>query len=155
MALPNRKKLRLEGFDYGSEALYFITSCIKGRHHYFGEVRKGQMALNKYGEVANNQWKWLFEQYEYIKSHAFIVMPNHVHGVIEIIHKGENKIKPLPQLIGAYKTTVSKRIHLLGLTDFAWQKSYHDHIIRDNRAYHNIVNYIETNPASWDSDSLK
>lgn len=155
MALPNRKKLRLEGFDYGSEALYFVTSCVQNRLNHFGEVRDGKMVLNKYGEIAVRQWSWLFEQYSYIKSHAFVVMPNHVHGVIEIIHNSSLKIKPLPQLMGAYKTTTSKKIRLAGLLEFKWQKSYHDRIIRGGRAYHNIVNYIEANPERWDEDSLK
>jgi putative transposase len=59
------------------------------------------------------------------------------------------KIKPLPELIGAYKTTVSKRIHLHGDVTFKWQKSFHDHIIRNDRSLYRIINYIETNPSRW------
>jgi hypothetical protein len=59
------------------------------------------------------------------------------------------KIKPLSELIGAYKTTVSKRIHLHGDVTFKWQKSFYDHIIRNNQSLNNIINYIETNPSRW------
>jgi putative transposase len=59
------------------------------------------------------------------------------------------KIKPLTELIGAYKTTVSKRIHLHGDLMFKWQKSFHDHIIRNNQSLNNIINYVETNPSRW------
>jgi putative transposase len=124
------------------------------------------------------QWDWLGKQYPYIDLISFVVMPDHVHGVIFINneyyidslgngrdhsltfstdHSLSNiqnnippKIKPLPELIGAYKTTVSKRIHLAGDVDFKWQKSYYDHIVRVARYLNSIVKYIETNPANWD-----
>jgi len=77
-------------------------------------------------------------------------MPDHVHGII-YIKSGHPylKIKPLPELIGAYKTTVSKRIHQAGNVEFKWQKSYHDHIIRNIRSLNRIKHYIETNPENW------
>ena len=105
-------------------------------------------------------------------------MPNHIHGIIEIDRnvivgtgrdlsgnkKGANlgtgrdlslrKIKSLSELMGAYKTTVSKQIHLAGYTGFAWQRSFHDHIIRDEKSYENISNYIIDNPKTWDKDKF-
>ncbi|MCD6596888.1 MAG: hypothetical protein J7L04_04330 [Bacteroidales bacterium] len=94
--------------------------------------------------------------------HDFVVMPNHFHGIIEInrkniditVPKKSIKIKPLPQLIGAYKTTVSKHIHLVGNNNFAWQRSYHDHIIRNDNEYHRITNYIHNNPRNWNEDDF-
>jgi REP element-mobilizing transposase RayT len=91
-------------------------------------------------------------------------MPDHVHGIIYIdtdfyIHCVGNgrdrslqlipKIKPLPELIGAYKTTVSKRIHVSGDMKFKWQKSYYEHIIRNQRSLNLIKHYIEKNPENW------
>ena len=64
------------------------------------------------------------------------------------------KIKSLSELMGAYKTTVSKQIHLAGYTGFAWQRSFHDHIIRDEKSYENISNYIIDNPKTWDKDKF-
>ena len=164
----NRKRNRIAGYNYSQNALYFITICVKDRICCFGKVVNSQMECNEYGKIAHLQWQWLFSQYPYIVSHAFIVMPNHVHGVIEIddsrvVGTGRDlsvrdlslqsiKIKPLSQLIGAYKTTSSAKIHLAGMPEFNWQRSFHDHIIRDEKAYLNIVNYIKNNPKKWAED---
>ena len=122
------------------------------------------MILNEYGKIADQQWYWLATQYPYVVLHEFIVMPNHIHGIIEInrnasVGTGRDlslppKIKSLSDLIGAYKTTVSKQIHLLGYAEFAWQRSFHDHIIRDEESYERISNYIINNPNSWYQDKF-
>ena len=133
------------------------------------DENESEMILNEYGIIANNQLEWLEIQYPYIELHAYIVMPNHIHAVIEIdsfkvnpINKNnmdqldsENiKIKSLSQIMGAYKTTSSKLIHLAGKEEFAWHRSFHDHIIRDEKSYQNIVNYMENNPNSWNKDKF-
>jgi putative transposase len=101
-------------------------------------------------KLSKKQWFWLADQYSYIDLHAFVVMPNHIHGIIEIKRKNaifkDQKIKSLSQLMGAFKTTSSKKIHLSGKPNFVWHRSFHDHIIRNDEAYKNIVNYIENNP---------
>jgi putative transposase len=132
------------------------------------------MVLNDYGKIANNQWYWLAEHYPYIILHEFVVMPNHIHGIIEInrgivgagrddVGTGRDlplrdppvtKIKSLSQLMGAYKTTTSKQIHLLGFYDFQWQRSFHDYIIRNENDYERISNYILNNPAKWNGDKF-
>jgi putative transposase len=251
--MKERKPNRLHGYDYSSDNLYFITSCVHNRICCFGEivpvnpegtgrdlslhpndsgssvrtgrdlslhpndsessVRTGRdlsvqphspkMILNEFGEIAENQWHWLAEQYPYVVLHAFVVMPNHIHGIIEInrmhiVRTGRDlsvqqsvdlsvqqsvdlsvqqsvdlslqqsvdlslqqsvdlslsKIKSLSGLMGAYKTTVSKQIHLMGFTEFAWQRSFFEQIIRDRKAYNNISDYIITNPARWEQDKL-
>ena len=163
--LPQRKSPRMKGFDYSKDNLYFVTSCVKDMVCCFGEVVDKKMILNAYGLIANAQWKWLVEQYQYAVSHQFVVMPNHMHGLIEIdrsvidlVGSGRDlnatKIKSLSQLMGAYKTTVSKQIHLLGYNEFQWQRSFHDHIVRDGNAYDNIANYIINNPAKWNGDKF-
>lgn len=78
---------------------------------------------------------------------------------LQLVHSLQSKqtnpkIKPLPELIGAYKTTVSKRIHLAGDMTFRWQKSYHEHIIRNNWALNRIKHYIQTNPENWNGDPI-
>ncbi len=72
--LPQRKRTRLEGFDYSSDRLYFITCCVKHMRHCFGQVVDGRMRLNDYGVIADAQWLWLAEQYPYVKLHAHIIM---------------------------------------------------------------------------------
>jgi putative transposase len=130
----------------------------------------------------------LAEQYPYVVLHEFVVMPNHMHGIIEINRENiqtdrmiagtgrdlslqsssqrpasydpipqlqsEIKIKSLSELIGAYKTTTSKQIHLAGFPEFAWQRSFHDHIIRDEESCINISDYILNNPSNWEDDKF-
>jgi putative transposase len=116
------------------------------------------MQLNLFGNIAQNQWHWLQKQYPYVVLHSFIVMPNHVHGILEIdsdlISDKNIKIKSVSELVGAYKTTSSKQIHLAGNTNFSWQRSFHDHIIRNDISYQRISNYIDTNAERWDADTF-
>jgi len=178
----NRKPNRLGNYNYASDRLYFVTSCVQNRICCFGEIvgtgrdlSLPKMVLNEFGKIAEKQWFWLVEQYPYIASHAFVVMPNHIHGIIEIdryriigddygtdrngVGTGRDlslrmKIKSLSELMGAYKTSVSKQIHLLGLLDFAWQRSFYDHIIRNGYSFNLICDCIRNNPAKWEQDSF-
>jgi putative transposase len=175
----NRKLIRLPGFDYSANRNYFFTIRVQEHCLPFGTIEKKSIVLSKNGIIALEQWYWLGKQYPYIDQISFVVMPDHVHGIIyidtdfykhypgnvdnigntDIAGNGENvrnghdhslhKIKPLPELIGAYKTTVSKRIHLSGNMDFKWQKSFYEHIIRNRRSLELIKHYIETNPENW------
>lgn len=108
------------------------------------------MNLNEYGKIVEDQIIWLQEQYPYIDLHNYVVMPNHVHLILEInslvLKDDATKIKSLPSLIGAFKTTSSKFIHKKGLENFAWQRSFHNYIIRNEKAYENIYTYINLNP---------
>ena len=167
-----RKHNRLPGFDYSTDNLYFITSCVHNRDCCFGEIRNKDMMLNIFGEIAERQWQWITNHYPYVFSHAFVVMPNHIHLIIEIksdqtcdVGTGRDlslqnrdpslpKIKSIPELIGAYKTTTSKQIHEAGMRNFAWQRSFYDRIIRDDEAYQNIKRYILSNPSKWNDDSF-
>ena len=80
----DRKLNRLQGYDYSRNALYFVTSCVHDRVCCLGEIKDGQMFPNEYGQIAEQQWQWLEQQYPYIILHSFVVMPNHIHGIIEI-----------------------------------------------------------------------
>ena len=177
----------MQGFDYSSDNLYFVTICVQDRVCCFGSLGTGRdlsvldadgfnsnvfvnkMILNVFGKIVFDRILWLAEQYKYVELHNFVVMPNHVHAIIEIVSGNtggtghdlfvlegheEIKIKSLSSLIGAFKTTSSKLIHECGYIDFAWQRSFHDHIIRDEKAYLNISNYIDANPDKWNVDTF-
>ena len=132
------------------------------------------MQLNAYGQIVRQQWEWLEKQYSYIKSDEYIIMPNHIHGILMIndsVGNGRDRslpaysprgetagrtgrqIKSLSSLIGAFKTTSSKLIHQNNLSEFKWQKSFHDHIIRNDESLNKIREYIRNNPMNWDDDS--
>jgi REP element-mobilizing transposase RayT len=166
--------------------MYFITSCCKDRIHHFGEVCDGKMVLNLFGEIAKQQIIWLSNQYPYVIIHNFVIMPNHVHLLMEIdrsklivhdynigmdyVGTGRDlslhnpsiepttnkniKIKSVSSLMGAYKTTTSKQIHLLGNMEFQWQRSFHDRIVRDEQSFYAINQYINNNPINWERDVL-
>jgi putative transposase len=173
--LKNRKPNRLRGYDYSKNNLYFVTICVQDRICCFGDIIVGtgrdpfvhdpfacdpsvrKIVLNEYGKIVENQWLWLGEQYPYVVLHAFVVMPNHIHGIIEIDRsriKSPSKIKLLSELMGAYKTNVSKQIHMIGFIEFKWQRSFYEHIIRDYKSFESISDYIKNNPAKWMQDNF-
>jgi putative transposase len=127
---------------------------------HFGEIIHGELYLNMFGMIALEQMKWLSNQYQHLQIHNFIVMPNHVHALIEIIDTSNvgtgldlslpmQKINSISECIGAFKTTTSKKIHLAGNLDFAWQRSFHDVIVPNKFAFHRFQNYINENPKNW------
>jgi REP element-mobilizing transposase RayT len=169
--IRDRKLLRLNGYDYATPGAYFITTCVHGHKNEFGIIENGAMQLNNSGWIINQQWKWLFDQYEYLRIGEYCVMPNHFHGIIWIttpvgngrdatmqpVGNGRDRSlrdKPIPELIGAFKTTSSKLIHKIGNENFKWQKSFYDVIIRDDESLHRMTHYIKNNPLNWDKDDL-
>ncbi len=153
--LKRRKIIRLSNYDYSRDNLYFVTICVNDRKRCLGEIKDGILNLNELGKIVQIQLNWLENQYPYVKIHSAIVMPDHAHLILEIDRLSipyklvGMKIKPLSELMGTFKTTASKHIHLAGLTTFSWQRSFYEHIIRDEQAYQNIVRYIEDNPRNW------
>lgn len=112
--------------------------------------------LNQYGLIIEEKINWLSYQYPYVIIHNYVVMPNHFHIILEIdsnkVNDQDIKIKSLSSLIGALKTITSSKIHKLGFEDFAWHRSFHDHIIRNEITYLNVYNYINLNPKKWFED---
>jgi len=158
--MKNRRPNRLKHYDYSENGYYFVTICTYNRECFFGEIVEEEMVLNRCGEIVNEQWLWLDEQYPYVRLDEYCIMPNHFHGILIIdrstVGNGRDrslqKIKPLYELIGVFKTRSSKFIHRKGLKDFKWQKSFYDHIIRNEVSLRKIRNYIQTNPVTWDND---
>jgi len=177
--MKKRKSNRLKGYDYSKDNLYFVTNCVKnnlcclgcvipvgtGRdlsvHHHpenhHPEIQY-KVELNQYGKIVDERINWLISQYEYVDIHNYVVMPNHLHLILEIdsqkVKEQDVKIKSISSLMGAMKTTSSNKIHEAGFTDFAWHRSFHDHIIRSEKSYINIFNYISNNPNNWCKDKF-
>jgi putative transposase len=80
----HRRSIRLPGYDYASTGAYFVTICVRGGECLLGEVVDGEMQLNDWGQIANESWEWLAEQYSYVSLDAWVIMPNHIHGIIVI-----------------------------------------------------------------------
>ena len=166
----HRHSIRLKGYDYSSPGGYFVTLVTQGRKCIFGEIRNGVMNVNPFGEIAREEWFrsadirkeiCLFEE-------EFVVMPNHIHGIVWItdvgttgrspLLRGNSPRGPMPKSIGAfiggYKVSVAKRINALrGTTGQAvWQRNYYEHILRDEIDYKRVYEYILYNPLRWGDD---
>jgi REP element-mobilizing transposase RayT len=132
------------------------AKCNPTNDSYNKSIIDFEMQLNQYGLLVDEKINWLQEQYPYVEIHVHQVMPNHFHLILEInsliVKDLEIKIKSLSSLLGVLKTTSSKLIHDAGFDDFQWHRSFHDHIIRDEKSYLNIFNYIINNPNNWKKD---
>ena len=85
----HRRSIRLKGYDYSADGLYFITICTKERNHYFGRVIDGKMVLNERGQIVKNEWlNTINVRKDEVILHEYIVMPNHFHAIIEICRRG-------------------------------------------------------------------
>jgi REP element-mobilizing transposase RayT len=245
--LHHRRSIRLKKFDYSQAGLYFITLCCEGRAHLFGEVKQGLMHLNSYGRIAAQEWGKTLEIRSNCRLHVSVIMPNHIHGIIEITYSQNLKNTPgeflspshtIGSIIRGFKISTIKRIkdfihESTGESQFApinrlqfapinrlqfapinrsqfapinrlqfapinrlqfapinrsqftssnelqftpgntpkmselqfaptritekikslnyriWQRNYYEHIIRDEKSYNNISNYILNNPQNW------
>ncbi|HZX13311.1 MAG TPA: transposase [Thermodesulfobacteriota bacterium] len=160
----HRRSIRLKGYDYTQVGAYFVTICTQHRECLFGEVVDGEMQVNEFGQSVADCWQWLGNQYPYIVIDEWVVMPNHLHGIIVIMEdqcRGgsrtaptEIKRKPLGQLIGAFKTVSTKRINEMRSTPvaFVWQRNYYEHIVRDEETFNLIRQYVADNPLNWTLD---
>ncbi len=171
---------RAKWWDYNNEGYYFITVCTKNREHLFGRVEKGEMILNECGRIVSDCWYDLPNHYPNIVLDEFCVMPNHIHCIVGIENSvvvetglkpvctnpiNANPINATPEynpikihgifeFMRALKSFSSRRINEIrdskGVTN--WQERFHDHIIRNDKEYNRIKNYIINNPENWDSD---
>jgi putative transposase len=159
------KKQRSNAIDYSFPGLYFITICTKNKIHLFGKIENGEMILNETGRIAHNVWNEQINHFDNIKLYDFIVMPNHIHGIINIlntngyyVYNSERVINPkriqkLPVIISSYKSAASKEINKVsGEKTFAWQASYYDRLIRNEEEFDALSVYIVKNPLNWEKD---
>ena len=159
---PNRKHMRLQGFNYSLPSAYFVTICTKNKHCLFGEIENGIMKLNPNGEIIQKCWNDLQNHYAGINNDVFTVMPNHVHGIITILDENRRsgskpdptKKHPLSEIVRAFKTYSSRNINELrhSQSKVVWQHDYYEHIIRDEKEHKEIGEYIIYNPAKWESN---
>ena len=149
MTFYSRKSPRIKNYDYSGENYYFVTICTAEKKCIFG--KPGQ--LNQLGMIAWEDMSKISQHYENIRIDNFIVMPNHIHAIIEIQSVAkEEKRKSLDTVIGLYKSGVSKKIHFIYPDLKIWQRSFHDHVIRNQQQYEKIWNYVAYNHQKWEED---
>ncbi len=174
-----RRSIRLKDYDYTQVGTYFITICIQNRECLLGFIEDGMINLNKAGEMIKSEWICLRQRFEHIVLDEFIIMPNHMHGIINIDRRGESCIRPNPadmgdhedrpyggteinslgRIIQAFKSITTKE-YILGVKKYdwhpfrgrLWQRNYYEHIIRNEDELNDIREYIVYNPLTWDKD---
>ena len=186
---------RLQHWDYGWDAAYFVTICTKDRACTFGEIENGSMKLSGTGIIANVLWHEIKNHGKNIELGEFIVMPNHLHGIIVLNGNNDSQVpivetghalslrhamslqststpspidpiktpgqqrfqnqgkNTLSSIVGGYKSAVTKHANRLKF-NFAWQTRFHEHIIRDEKSFQNISQYIVNNPLNWSADQF-
>ena len=179
---PNRRSIRLTGYDYASAGWYFVTIISHKRKPLFGEVREGEMVLNEVGKIVEDCWIQTESVRKYCVIHDFIIMPNQIHGIIELtgldkpefanpdLTKFVSPSHSIGSIVRGFKIMTIKKIKELvckGELQFAltttalkiiemeykiWHRNYHEHIIRNEDSFRKIATYIQNNPANWQED---
>ena len=161
--LPKRKRNRLKNYDYSTNGMYFITVCTKDKEkilwdndQYDGNIvgancvrPLSDIKLSLYGITVKTEIEKIESIYNgIIKIENYVVMPNHIHLLILIDSYGRTQFAPtLSRVVKQFKGVITKQI---GKSIF--QRSFHDHIVRDDEEYKMIYNYIESNPSIWTED---
>jgi putative transposase len=182
MTLNNKKfgrqSIRLKNYNYAANGYYFVTICTHEKQCFFGNIANGKMQLSPTGKIAQQYWSEIPQHSKHTYLDEFIIMPNHVHGII-IINNPDNprrdvpwnvptedverdlsqtmsKLSPksgtLSVIIRSYKSSVTRRCHQNGDHVFQWQSRFYENIIRDDKSLNNIRRYIINNPAKWTED---
>ena len=172
----SRKTTRLKNHDYAQNGIYFITICVEGRHCLFGEIQNGQMVLNAAGEMIKKWWMKLTQKYDGIHVDEFCVMPNHIHGIINIlrINDGSGAGRTLGsdngRTLGSAPTcgTLMQWFKTMSTNEYIrhvkndgwpafnkrlWQRNYYEHVIRNMADWINMRAYIVDNPSQWGNDN--
>jgi len=162
MYVHDRRSLRLDGYDYAQAGAYFVTICTHQREFLFGDIIEGEMQLNGNGREVQALWNELPNRFAHLELDAFVVMPNHVHGIATFVGAGlalpeENgaasSAPTLGDVVRAFKSLSAIHVNRLFMRSGSlWQRNYYDHVIRNERELDKIRDYIATNPLRWDLD---
>ena len=158
-----RRSIRLPAYDYALPGAYYVTVVTKDRQAMFGEVVDGVVRMNGYGQAVDACWSEIAVHFPRVTPDAFVVMPNHIHGIVVINDVGAQHAGPLrnnvvPGSLGAivrsFKSASTKRINLLRNAPGAlvWQRNYYEHVIRADDDLDRIRQYILDNPLRWEMD---
>lgn len=166
--------LRLKSWDYANEGWYFLTLVCMDREPLFGEIEAGQIALNAFGRIVEQQWLRSAELRPSIRLGEYVVMPDHFHALVEIrLSRGDRQDcgdrqlsvptgqsmphrspRSISSLVAGFKATCTREINRLRTIDGGrvWQSDYHDRLVRDEAEFQRITEYIKLNPTRWRTD---
>ena len=159
MDLPKRKPTRLQNYNYSQNGYYFITICTHNRKNILSDIIVGEgfplPQLTEDGKILENILLSVNEKYNCINIDKYVIMPNHIHIIFCIQNNGRGDPSPtISNVVGWLKYNVTAQINKKSNTfgDKIFQRSFHDHIIRDENDYLKIWNYIDANPQKWKED---
>ena len=166
--MNTRKQIRLQNYDYSNNGAYFVTICTKERKCVLGTIPKTQnicvgqglcsCRLSDIGIVVDEEIRNLTSRYKYIEIQKYVIMPNHLHMIISInnppIRQEQSPCPTISDIICTLKSITTKRINKQRNTPGKkiWQSRFHDHVIRNENDYLQILQYIENNPFQWELD---
>ena len=171
----HRRSIRLKEYDYAQPGGYFVTIVTYHRDLLFGEIVHDEMQLNDFGEIADDCWRAMPEHFPNVNLSEYVVMPNHVHGIIVINgwmatisspSVGARHVSPLQKpsnprgfkrgsigaIVASFKSAATRRIGREHNVTGIWQRNYYEHIIRNHQDWDRIHRYIESNPSMWAED---
>lgn len=167
MPFPVRKRYRLPYFNYASSHLSFVTICTDKRIPLFGAVRNGVMRLSREGRMADESWQLIPHLCDYALLDEYVIMPDHIHGIIAIENPNEPRSIPAPVFavrqrsvstaVRNFKSAVTTKIRKLHDDPgcIVWQSRFYERIIRSDDALDRIREYIRKNPAAWEAKHRK
>lgn len=169
---------RLQGYDYGANGIYFITICTKNRKHFFGHITEthdsaspsptethngASLCATEIGKIAQKYWAEIADHYPFVTVDAFVVMPDHLHGILIFNNPDKKEWTPnqfgpqsknLAAVIRGFKSS-TKRYANQNSIEFEWQPRFHESILRDEKALLAVRRYIINNPKKWLETSRK
>ncbi len=169
----HRRSIRLRAHDYSAPAIFFITICTHVDGPSFGNITHDQMTLNECGQLVESCWKEIPSHFPHVELDEFIIMPNHVHGILVARPVAKDRrgvacyaptncnrrfrspgTDSLGAIIRSFKSAAARRINQLrGSPDAAvWQRNYYEHVIRNDYDFQDCRNYIINNPRKWAVD---
>ena len=176
----HRRSIRLKGSDYSKPGYYFVTVCTRERESIFGKIIDFSMVCNQMGEIVEKVWSELPIHFPKVKTDQFIIMPNHMHGIIQVIPNKRSELSSgnmcllnqapiqgsisegwimmkstsvtLGKIIRNFKAKSTREIRNKMNNSFCWQRNYFEHIIRDKNELFRIREYILDNPENWSQD---
>jgi len=166
----HRQSIRLQNYDYQQAGLYFVTICSHEKETLFGDIVNGEVILSKIGQHVKLCWNEIPQHFPNAALDKFIIMPNHIHGIIEIHSVVENNVTPCvgaknfsPTRIDGTSKTIGSIVRgfKIGVTKLArqntdvhniWQRNYYEHVIRNEASLQKMREYIFNNPAQWEMD---
>jgi len=175
----HRRSIRIPNYDYTQPGAYYITVTSFDRRKIFGQIMEGKVILSEIGSIVLSEWTRIEKRFKKISLGSFVIMPNHIHGIIIIngrdtgdfvlnsniqnlprVPTGERFGAPvsgsIPTILRSFKSSTTQRCH----TEFTkrvpriWQKGYYEHVIRNSEDMDRISAYIEANPSNWEKDKL-